>query len=347
MRPWLVIPLAVVDATVALGVIVAAELAVVPPQALPAALTAQIGTLGLAAAASYALSVLLLVTVALLLDLSRTRRALARLVLPTPATWRQAFADYGLGGLASQLLALAPEPYSGVSARLVLQTRFEPGLARRHIVRLYGRQLAGCQFFTALLVALALPLANVAAGETVFAAAGLVLAAMFAGCAVAATASQLVEAIAELPVEQLDLTLLQRVVALLESPPASVLPPEVMLERIAAALENGSSSVTDAVAALTASADALAATMRQSAQAIERASQSVPEPATILGSASAELQAVSEQLGRAVRSAAAGARALRSTAAKTAASERPTAAALLSQQPEVSQELRQLLTDFR
>jgi len=345
MRLWLIIPLAAADAVVTLIVIVMAESAAIPPEALPAALAAQSSRLALAAVASYALSALLLATGAMVLDLRRTRRALVGMGRPTPAAWRHAFADYRLDSLADRLLDLAPETPAGLSAGMVVQTRFDAALARRHIVRLYWRRLAASQVFAALVVALALSLVS-AVAEAALVIAGLGLAVVVAGGIVGAAADRLVAAVAALPLERLDLTLLQRVVTLFEESRAPAMPSETLLARYTAAIETGTCRLTDAVAALTESAEGLAASMRQSAEAIERASRSVPEPAAILGSASAELQAVSEQLGRAVRSAAAGARALRSTAVKTASAERPPSS-LPAEQPEVSQELRQMLADFR
>jgi methyl-accepting chemotaxis protein len=213
--------------------------------------------------------------------------------------------------------------------------------------------LARSQFFTALALLVLLALAGLAANEAALLAIALAVGFVLAWISATAAADRLVDTLAALPIEPRDEVLLERLVQLIESggmrsvAPTSALPGEAALTHLAVAIEEATQAVIESVSRLADSAAALAETMRQSADTIEHASRSIPEPSVVLGSASAELQAVSEQLGRAVRSAAAGARALRLTAAKSAsAADRTSPAHPVAVPPELGGELRQLLSEF-
>jgi len=124
-------------------------------------------------------------------------------------------------------------------------------------------------------------------------------------------------------------------------------PSEVLIERLVTAIEESNRLLREGSVALSAAADSLAQTMRQSSDAIERASRAIPEPSTVLASAAGELQGVGEQLARSVRTAAAAARTLRTAVAKSVPPARSNGvAATVEPRPEIGRELRQLLGEF-
>jgi len=292
MRPWMIVLL-----SLACTILVAAVLA--GPDVLSAAhtetwtaLMPSLSMLAVAALAVYALCAMLLATGALLSKTLMARHRLGRADGHRSLAARDWIEALGTNGLRRLILRPAAEPIQGAEADEVIPMsgRFDPGMARREISRLHYIGLARTHFFSALIVLTALvglgiaqdheaarlALGTIPTTPATLILIGLILLAILSRIAVDVAVEPLIEAISELPVEGSEIRLLRRTVEILESAAAAVnsrgtvatLPPP---ERLDAVIEENHRTLLDAVTHLSATTDALGATMRSSVDALGEA----------------------------------------------------------------------------
>jgi hypothetical protein len=316
----------------------------------------RLAALALAGCASYACAAALLTAAMVLADLARVRSRLAALTLPSPWDWTAAFAATSLSPLARRLLDLAPIDTERAHARIVLQSRFDPDRARREIAQLYSGLLVRTHFVTAFALALILALIGVTSGGGRLGLISAGIGAMPAVAAIAvpavlailgrmiatAAAEPLLETIANLPFERLDLELWRRLAGIAEGGEAARTAPTLsaaigrLLERLVQSLEESRTALIEALARLSAEAAALSAALRAAAE--REAGQGAGGAADLT-----ELRAAVAQLTAALEKAAAAVRPLPSEAAGESAGEVPASGAARSQ---LSRELRDLLADL-
>jgi hypothetical protein len=290
MRPWMIVLF-----SAACAILVAATLA--GPEVLGAARTGSstallpgLSMLAVAALAVYALCAMLLATGSLLAEILLARHRLGRVDrhrnLPA-RNWIEALGANGLHRLISRPVT---EPIQGADEIIQFAGRFDPGMARREISRLHYIRLARAHFFSALIVLSALvglgvaqdhEAARLAAGTIPTIPAtliliGLILLAILSRIAVDVAVEPLIEAISELPAEAVEIRLLRRTVEILESAAAAIgsrgpLATLPAPDRFDAVIEENHRTLLDAVRHLSASTDALGATMRSSVTALGEA----------------------------------------------------------------------------
>ncbi len=292
MRPWLIVLL-----SMACAILVAAGLA--GPEVLGAArtgswtaLTSSVSMLVVAALAVYALCAMLLATGTLLAETLVARHRLGRAGgyrTLAASEWIEAL---GTNGLRRLIARPAVEPIQEAAADSTIQFpgRFDPGMARREILRLHYIGLARAHFFSALIVLTALvglgiaqdheaarlALVTIPTTPATLILIGLILLAILSRIAVDVAVEPLIEAISELPAEGVEIRLLRRTVELLEAAaaevnlrgPVATLP---LPDRLDAVNEENQRTLLDAIRHLSATTDALGATMRSSVEALGEA----------------------------------------------------------------------------
>jgi hypothetical protein len=243
--------------------------------------------------ASYAIFVMVLATAAMLHGLRRVDLALAQFgahAAPTYQGWAGIFEAACLSRLASQLIHLTTATSPRGTTVIILGDPVNRYEARRAINRFYNNRLVRAQFFTAagcvvVISALGLtppePLARILPGmafpsRLVFWALAIVLASAFGRLAVQLTGNAVADMVAALPTEPIEIQLLRRIVALLESAPntqsqTAGAPPAVLLERLVSAIEGGQRSLIDAVASLPRTAALFEVQMQSAVTRIEEA----------------------------------------------------------------------------
>lgn len=336
-------------------------LAAAPKGAASAILLRHVPALVLAGLALYALVALLLVTALTVVDTARVRSRLADFAAPNLRDWAAAFAATGLRRLATRLLDLAPVDMERRRPRIVLQSRFDPAHARREISQLYSTALVRAQFVTALTLILVLAIAafvhdgmqRVIVPAGILAVPALAAAAMLAvlgilGWIVVATAAEpLIETIANLPCERLDIELLRRSGGLAEAEDAArtaasgaALSAAIgkLLERLVSALDESRSTLIEAIGGLSARAEALSAALQS---AVERGTEPSEGGADL-----AELRATLTQLTAVLdRLTATGVLVPAGRAGETVA-RKGEAAMIEASRSEISREVRGLLADL-
>jgi hypothetical protein len=105
--------------------------------------------------AFYAGLTLMLTTAFFVIGLHRIRFGLSRTAL-TRDRWIALFAEMGLDRLANRIVDLVPVEGAAWQERLVLQSRFDAGNARRETRHLYRDWLVRTSFFTAFALLLAM-----------------------------------------------------------------------------------------------------------------------------------------------------------------------------------------------
>lgn len=352
MRTWLIIVIALLAAA-------AVDAAWLGSAGAAAGVWPRLPVLALAALALYALVALALVTGTIALDAARVRRRLSGLEAPSRRDWTAAFAGTALVRMTPRLLDLAP--LDGRRGGLLVQSRFDIASARREIGQLHSLRLASAQFATALFLLLALAAlgfvrafsgpAIVPAG--IPAAPALAAAVILAGLGLlgriiaVAAAEPLLETVGALPVERLDLALLRHLAEFLQpgaaapaGGPAAQLSAALgrLLERLVEAIAEGRVALIEAMASLSAQAEALAMALRAVAERgpPERGEER-PELAEF-HAAVLQMRELMEELATAQQAPAGSAR-------EAAAGGRETAEAGLSR-AELSREVRDLLANL-
>jgi hypothetical protein len=339
-----------------------AGLAAAPGTDVWTAVLRRLPTLVLAGLVLYALVALVLVAGAIAVDAVRVRHRLDRLALPNPWDWTEAFSGTSLNPLAVRLLDLAPIDTERSRARIVLQSRFDAAHARREIGQLYSGSLVRAHFVTALALLLIFAgvacvyngtIAIVPAGGPVApalaAVATLALLGVLGRIVVAAAAEPLIETIANLPFERLDIELLRRLAGLAEGGEAAriassgqVLSSAIgkLLERLVYALDEGRNALVEAIANLSREAETLSAAMRATA---ERGAERSEPPADDLS----DLRATLTQLAATLEGLVGTGAQLPAGPAGEAAAQQGKAPALGATRSEISREVRDLLADFK
>lgn len=281
-------------ALVAAAALVRPELATAHAALLPSLLPL-LPTLAAAALAVYALCAILLSSGDLVAKALHMRRHLDRnppYYGPARPAWPAAFDRSELRRLVPAPAAMQPRP-APVDGTVVLQRRFDPGEARREVARLYYVGAAHAHFFSALIVLAAGvvlgmaqqhgplpivpgPIPTVPAALTV---AGLILLAILARIAVDVAAEPLIEKIARLPAEPIEMGLLRQTATLIESAgiPAAARDlqgaggaPQIP-DRLVSVLEQGHHALIDAIERLSITTEGLATTTNSSIEALEAA----------------------------------------------------------------------------
>jgi hypothetical protein len=225
----------------------------------------------------YAVVALLLTT---LLMVARMIRVRSRLIdVSSQDELLAVFAQTGLQRCASRIFDLPRFEAPTVRGKIVLQSQFDFGRARQELTRFYRSRLARAQFFTALVVLVAIAGlgwlqdgAQLSIFGIVFtpwqafvAIVALALLSLLGRLAMDAAAESLLDKISELPIERIESIFLHNVTAALESVtasfPGSVQSPlgelEPILERLTRTVETERGSLVVPIRQLSASAERL------------------------------------------------------------------------------------------
>jgi hypothetical protein len=327
MRPWMIVSSSAIGAIVVGAALAVPEVLNAPRPEIGPRLLAHLPALAVAALAMYALCAMLLATATLIAGTLRVRHHLARTGSDRAQAQRDWLADFGANGFQQLARRLAPALAQPARAdgRVVLQDRFSPNETRGEIARLYYISLARSHFFSALIVlagvvglglaqdynSLPFPSGAVPTTSAILILVGLILLAVLGRIAIDVTAEPLLETIAQLPAERLEVGLLRRAVELLEvacnapafdDDRAPSAPPQLP-ERLVSVIEQGHHALLDAVGRLTANTQALGATVQSSVETLETtmrtsAAQRQPMDESTVANAAAlpELQAAVEEL---------------------------------------------------
>ncbi len=295
MRPWMIVLSSAAVAIVAAAAIARPELSLTQRSAIVPSLMPLLPKLAVTALAAYALCAILLTAGSLVGSSLRLRRHLARTPAhhgPAGSDWTAAFEASALRRLAPALAFAPPRP-PRADGTVVVQGRFRPEEARRETARLCYIWAARTHFFSALIVLAAAvglgvaqqygplpvsigPIPTVPAASIVI---GLMLLAVLTRLAVDVTVEPLIEMVARLPAEPVEVALLRRAIELLEAgrvPAAArdaVAPVAAMQipDRLVGVFEEGHRALVDAVERLSATTAVLAATARSSIEGLETA----------------------------------------------------------------------------
>ena len=327
MRPWMIVLSSAIGAIVVGAALAVPEVLDAPRPEIGPMVLLHLPALAVAALAMYALCAMLLTTATLVAGTLRVRHHLARTASDRAPPQRDWVADFGANGFQQLAPRLAPALAQSTRAdgRVVLQARFNPTETRSEIARLYYISLARSHFFSALIVlagVVGLGLAQdhnslpflsgtIPTTSVILILVGLVLLAVLGRIAIDVTAEPLLETIAQLPAERVEVGLLRRAVELLEvacnapapdNDRAPSAPPQLS-EQLVAVIEQGHHALLDAVGRLTANTQALGATLRSSVETLETtvrtsAAQQQPMDESTVANAVAlpELQAAVEEL---------------------------------------------------
>jgi len=264
--------------------------------------------LAVAALAVYALCAMLLATGTLIGDALAVRRRLGHIASysrPTQRDWTAAFGSTEWHRLVPSPVA-EPARRAGASETILLQRRFSADVARGEIARLHYLWLARTHFFSALIVLTALVglglaqdhgsvplmLGEIPSISAILMIVGLLLLAILGRIAIDVSTEPLIEMISQLAAEHLEIGLLRRLVEVLDAvctatavnvgAPASTFQ---LPERLEVVIEEGQRSLLDAARHLSATTDALGATIGSSVDALK----------TAISTAAAQLPPIADQ----------------------------------------------------
>jgi hypothetical protein len=298
MKPWMIVLSSALVAIAAVAGVAMPELSLTPHSGIVPKLALLLPTLVVTALAGYALCAILLTTGSLVVGCLLLRHRVAGAPAqrdPARPDWSAALAASGLRRLMPALAVPPRRPARGHEAdgTVVLQSRFRPEEARREMARLYRVWAARGHFFSAVIVltaAAALGLAQQhgalpqASGPipTIPAAlilVGLILLAVLGRLAVDVAVEPLIELLARLPAEPVEVALLRRAVELLEAGPTatpaqddSALASMLQIpDRVVGVFEDGRRALFDAIEHLSATTDGLALSTRSAIEGLEAA----------------------------------------------------------------------------
>ncbi len=386
MRPWVIVSAAIAGAVAAAVAIAWPELATVPRAAILPALLPRLPVLAMGFLGVYALCTVGLTTAGLIGAALRLRRRLGHAVrlAANPLGWIAAFETTGLTALAPQPAPVQPRS-AWEDSPVLWQARPDRRAARAEAARLYYIGLARTHFCSALIAIAAIIALGLAqdhsqvvrlAGRVPTVPAslilvGLLLLAVLGRLAVDVTFEPVIETISRLPIDPMEMRLLRRAVEVLDGARSPILADGRGLagssgagssgpgssgsgssgsglpERLAGVLEDGHRNLVEAIAHLSATADALGDTTRSSLEAIEAALRQPLPPAPASGEGGAgvrldELQGAVEALTAALdrTSAAADAAGMPLARAEPAAAHNPA-------EPQLARELQKLLQEIQ
>jgi hypothetical protein len=303
MRPWIIVLLSAAGAMFVAAVLAGPELSDAARSGSWIALLPSLSGLAIAALAVYALCAMLLATGLLLAETLGARHRLGRIDeyrTQPPNDWIRGLGGNGLHHLIPKPVAESIRRAETDGDAVQLLSRFDPDAARREIARLHYIWLARTHFFSALIVLTALvglgvaqdhgaarlPLDMIPTTPATLILVGLILLAVLSRIAVDVSVEPLVEVISQLPAEDAEIGLLRRAVETLEAAAAAVTSPApastLLPDRLDPVIEEGHRVLYDAVRDLSATTDALGATMRSSIDALGDAmnAAAVRPPAT-------------------------------------------------------------------
>lgn len=294
MRPWTIVLASVIGAVVVAAAMVGPELLEAPRSDFGSIMLPHLPMLAVAALAVYALCAMLLATGTLIGDALSLRRRLGRVAShsrPTQREWMTAFGSTELHRVVPTSAA-GPARRVGASDTILLQYRFSIGAARGEIGRLHYLWLARTHFFSALIVLTALvglglaqdrasvPLlpGAIPTVSAILILVGLMLLAILGRIAIDVSTEPLIETIAQLAAEDADIGLLRRLVDVLDAVHRAAAfnagTPSPMLqlpEGLKLMVEEGQRGLLDATRHLSATTDALGATVGSSFDALKTA----------------------------------------------------------------------------
>jgi hypothetical protein len=370
MRPWMIVLASAIGAVVVAAAMVGPELSEGPRSDFGSILLAHLSVLAVAALAVYALCAMLLATGTLVAEALFVRHRLGRMGgyrTPAQPNWTAAFGSTGLHRLVPWPVAESARR-AEAGEKIVLQGRFSAAAARGEVARLHYVWLARSHFLSALIVLTALVglglmrdhgsvplrLGAIPTVSVILILVGLILLAILGRIALDVSAEPLIETISQLAAAPLEVALLRRIVEVLEAActtaavnvgsPASTLQ---LPERLEVVIEEGQRSLIDAARHLSATTDALGATIGSSVDVLK----------TAISTAAAELPPTADHRNEAFgfselqRAVEALTEALGRLTAVPNTIEAPTlgpdqAARGKVQQPHLARELRQLLQEI-
>ena len=323
MPTWSTVLSSAIGAILLATALAVAEVMNAPRSEIGTMLIPHLPVLAVGALGVYGLGAMLLTTINLVASMVWMRHHLRRVALGRTPVWRDWIAALGTDGFRRFVTRSAQAGPETVDSGGVLSTPFTANEARSEVARRYYICLARTHFISVLIVLVgivglgaaqshgALPFQTgvIPTVSAILIVAGLVLLAALGRIAIDVTAEPLLETIAQLAVEPEEIRLLRRVVSLLEPgrdhPAGDDRVDELprLLERLAAAFEQGHLPFLDAVSRLSEIAQALEAAMRSSVEAFETtmrsaaAQQQLADDEKIAGAVSfPELQAAVEEL---------------------------------------------------
>jgi hypothetical protein len=308
MRPWMIVLASAIGAIVVGAAMVGPELLEARRFDFGSILLPRLSMLAVAALAVYALCAMLLATGTLIGDALAVRRRLGHIASysrPTQRDWTAAFGSTEWHRLVPSPVA-EPARRAGASETILLQRRFSADVARGEIARLHYLWLARTHFFSALIVLTALVglglaqdhgsvplmLGEIPSISAILMIVGLLLLAILGRIAIDVSTEPLIEMISQLAAEHLEIGLLRRLVEVLDAvctatavnvgAPASTFQ---LPERLEVVIEEGQRSLLDAARHLSATTDALGATIGSSVDALK----------TAISTAAAQLPPIADQ----------------------------------------------------
>ena len=308
MRPWMIVLASAIGAIVVGAAMVGPELLEARRFDFGSILLPRLSMLAVAALAVYALCAMLLATGTLIGDALAVRRRLGRIASysrPTQRDWTAAFGSTEWHRLVPSPVA-EPARRAGASETILLQRRFSADAARGEIARLHYLWLARTHFFSALIVLTALVglglaqdhgsvplmLGEIPSISAILMIVGLLLLAILGRIAIDVSTEPLIEMISQLAAEHLEIGLLRRLVEVLDAvctatavnvgTPASTFQ---LPKRLEVVIEEGQRSLLDAARHLSATTDALGATIGSSVDALK----------TAISTAAAQLPPIADQ----------------------------------------------------
>jgi hypothetical protein len=365
MRPWMIVLVSGVGVIVVAAAMVAPELSGASRSDIGPILLPHLPTLAVASLAVYALGAMVLATGTLVAEVLFIRHRLERMGgYPTPAqpNWTAAFGSAGLHRLIPWPAAESARR-AGTGERILLQGQFSAAAARGEIARLHYLWLARTHFCSALIVLTALVglglaqehgsvpilLGGIPTISAILILVGLSLLAILSRVAFDVSAEPLIETISQLAAAPLEVMVLRRILEVLEAVRttaavgggAPALTPQLP-ERLDAVIAEGQRSLVDAAKHLSATADALGATIGSSVDALKTAIMAATQLPTAAGHrdeafASLELQSAVEALTAVLK---------RLTATPDTIEEAPLRADQAAPRPNLARELRQLLREI-
>jgi hypothetical protein len=324
MPTWSTVLSSAIGAILLATALAVAEVMNAPRSEIGTMLIPHLPVLAVGALGVYGLGAMLLTTINLVASMVWMRHHLRRVALGRTPVWRGWIAALGTDGFRRFVTRSAQAGPQTADSGGVLSTPFTADEARSEVARRYYICLARTHFISVLIVLVgivglgaaqshgALPFQTgvIPTVSAILIVAGLVLLAALGRIAIDVTAEPLLETIAQLAVEPEEIRLLRRVVSLLE--PGRDRPagddrvdelPARLLERLAAAFEQGHLPFLDAVSRLSEIAQAFEAALRSSVEAFETTvrsaatQQQLADDDKIAGAVSfPELQAAVEEL---------------------------------------------------
>ena len=328
MPPWTIALSSAIGAILVVGALAVSEVINAPRSEIGTILLPHLPALAVGALGVYGLGAILLATTSLVAGILRMRQHLARAASNRAPTRHELLAALGANGLSGRAARRAQAWSQREDDGLVVPTPLTASEARSEIARRLYLSLARSHFLSVLIVlvgivglgvaqnhgSLPFQTAAIPTVSAILIVAGLFLLAVLGRIAVDVAAEPLLEAIAQLAAEPVEVGLLRHVVALLDEarhgPAADNRSgePARLPDLLVATFEQGHRSLLDAISRLSEHSQALEAAMRTSVDALATTMRSaaaqqrpVEDDTTADATAFPELQAAVEELTAVLR----------------------------------------------